>query len=338
MSTGIIASLEKMFKKSKFKNVDATLKCQNTSCSEKSRDLVSFLAHLRGHAEDGIPVSCPFRGCEKSFSIKSSFSSHLSRKHRTWSLCLLSQSVHGFDSSDIGSTVNTDTSDTNQTGSPPELSNESPDDEIGNSDDELEANSVLPVTDHNQYLRSVALLYLKLQAKFLLPSSTIQNIIEEYQEISGIGRAHLFSKLQENLADLNIPESDVQNLIKELSKQDLLSTFNTGVLRSDQSRTTFFQREFDYVEPVEIYLGQDNAGKQRYCQYVPITKTLSVLLKQNEVKRQYQQTRDIVPKENIFEDVSDGKVFLSNKLFQEQLRSLQRWCPSPSGGTPVRRL
>ena len=31
----------------KLKNVDATLTCQGTSCSGKSKDLISFLAHLK---------------------------------------------------------------------------------------------------------------------------------------------------------------------------------------------------------------------------------------------------------------------------------------------------
>ena len=191
------------------------------------------------------------------------------------------------------------------------------------NDDEQEASDFVIDVNQDQYLRSVALFYLKLQAKFLLPSSTIQNIIEEYQDIHSIGHAHLLSKLKEKLGTLAISEKDIGNLVSDLSKQHLLLTFNTGLLRSDQSRKSFFQTEFYFIEPVEIYLGQDHNGKSRFCQYVPIHKTLAALLKQAEVKRQYQQTRDIVAKGNIFDDVSDGKVFLSNKLFQEQASPLR---------------
>ena len=79
----------------------------------------------------------------------------------------------------------------------------------------------------------------------------------------------------------------------------------------------------NFVEPVEIYLGQDHNGKGRFCQYVPINKTLAALFKQTEVRNQYRQTHDIVANRNIFDHVSDGKVFLSNKLFQEQPSALR---------------
>jgi len=43
-----------------------------------------FLNHLKSHLSDGsgTSVTCPYDDCDKSFSVRSSFSSHLSRKHR----------------------------------------------------------------------------------------------------------------------------------------------------------------------------------------------------------------------------------------------------------------
>ena len=128
--------------------------------------------------ENGLSVLCPFRGCEKLFSVKSSFSSHLSRKRKTWSLSLLLDSISGFEESVYSNFT------TNQADSPLQVSNNNSD-EITITDDEQEADGGLTAVD--QYLRSVALFYLKLQEKLLLPSSTIQNIIEEYQDIRGIG-------------------------------------------------------------------------------------------------------------------------------------------------------
>ena len=41
-----------------------------------------------------------------------------------------------------------------------------------------------------QYLHSLALFYLKLQAKTLLPALTIQDIIDEFQQIDNVGQSN----------------------------------------------------------------------------------------------------------------------------------------------------
>jgi len=52
----------------------------------------------------------------------------------------------------------------------------------------------------NLFLRNVTLFYLKRQAKLLLPESTIQGIVEEFQNIHDIGQSYFLSKLREKLA------------------------------------------------------------------------------------------------------------------------------------------
>lgn len=53
--------------------------------------------------------------------------------------------------------------------------------------------------------------------------------------------------------------------------------WNEGVFRTDQTRKTFFKSKFNYVEPVETYLGVDAKGKERFYQYVPIKDTIKSL-------------------------------------------------------------
>lgn len=47
-----------------------------------SPNFPSFCDHLNWHIRDGENVTCPFPNCEKHFHVKSSFTSHISRKHR----------------------------------------------------------------------------------------------------------------------------------------------------------------------------------------------------------------------------------------------------------------
>lgn len=53
--------------------------------------------------------------------------------------------------------------------------------------------------DDSLLLRNLALFYLKLQAKLLLPASIIQKIIEDFQSIHDISQSQLLFKLHEKL-------------------------------------------------------------------------------------------------------------------------------------------
>lgn len=57
-----------------------------------------------------------------------------------------------------------------------------------------------------QFLRNV-------KVKLLLPSSTIQTIIEHCQELEDINQSHLISKLLEKLQSLGLPEADINTVI-----------------------------------------------------------------------------------------------------------------------------
>lgn len=51
--------------------------------------------HLKIHIKDRKTVACPFKQCEKQFQVFSTFTSHMSRKHRTSPESSLVDSVVG---------------------------------------------------------------------------------------------------------------------------------------------------------------------------------------------------------------------------------------------------
>lgn len=58
------------------------LKC-TIQVSDYVADNSSLLCvHLRIHIPNGKKVNCPFEGCSKYFRVRTSFATHLSRKHR----------------------------------------------------------------------------------------------------------------------------------------------------------------------------------------------------------------------------------------------------------------
>jgi len=74
-----------------------------------------------------------------------------------------------------------------------------------------------------------------MQAKILLPASTIQTIIEEIQEVHNTGLTHIFSRMHEEITNLNVPESDIKRILDNLSKDNLLKMCNEGDFRTDQT-------------------------------------------------------------------------------------------------------
>lgn len=82
----------------------------------------------------------------------------------------------------------------------------------------------------------------KLGSKFLLPSSTIQHIIEQLHDIHCLGQTIMFQKLSSTLTnELDIPEHSAKEVIAEIKSADLLSSCSTGPLRSDYIRKSTYK-------------------------------------------------------------------------------------------------
>ncbi|KAK0140164.1 hypothetical protein N1851_022918 [Merluccius polli] len=58
------------------------LNAQMAMCERQCHDTKYLIAHLREHIVEGRAVTCPVRGCTNVFTVKSSSTAHMSRKHR----------------------------------------------------------------------------------------------------------------------------------------------------------------------------------------------------------------------------------------------------------------
>lgn len=209
---------------------DTITTCQVEGCTFQATDFSSLCSHLRWHLGDGKKVNCPHIGCTKYFRVKSSFSSHLSRYHKT------TPCETGIQA--------TPASQEHEQLLP--LS-----DDMGIDLDTVHVEDAM-FSDQTAFLNSLALFYLKMQAKLLIPASTVQNIIEEYQEVHNSGTRCLMSKLREKLFQLNLLDSDVNEILSDIAETDLFKTCHDGPLRSDQTRKQFFKKTFSYVEPSDL--------------------------------------------------------------------------------------
>ena len=57
------------------------LTCHIEGCAFTSTNFSSLCEPLKWHIRDGKKIECPFESCKKNFRVRSSFLSHMSRKH-----------------------------------------------------------------------------------------------------------------------------------------------------------------------------------------------------------------------------------------------------------------
>ncbi len=81
--------------------------------------------------------------------------------------------------------------------------------------DGLEQDTFGESVDEDQFLIHPALFYVKLQSK-LIPSSTVQIIVDHLQEIHEMSHSHLLFKLREKNCALEVSEADINTIIEIL--------------------------------------------------------------------------------------------------------------------------
>ena len=281
------------------------ISCQVNECNYKAVHLNGLIKHLTAHVRAGVGIKCPYKDCKNTFTVRSTFSSHVSRKHRVDTVNDLSDSVCSRVPCE---NTNLDSGDLNVSHSDTEFLHEPDDPDIISSD---------------HYLHNLATFYLKLQAKFLLPARVIQDIIMQFQCVHDIGQTYLFDKLKKSLSNAGVDDNITEAVLEEMAAEDLLHKFNSGPLRSEKTRKTFFETHFNYVAPRSVYLGEDSNSRKRYLQYIPIHQTLQTLFEHESVKEQYHATHSQLSEHGIYRDVCDGSVFKENVFFNENPSALR---------------
>lgn len=95
-----------------------------------------------------------------------------------------------------------------------------------NKDDIVENRNAHPAKIMKGFKINMALFCLKMYAKHLLPSSVIQNIIEQFQEINIEVAAISTSQLQEKLNLLSIHNEIINNMLHEFNNKILFKELN----------------------------------------------------------------------------------------------------------------
>jgi hypothetical protein len=242
----------------------------------------------------------------------SSFTSHVSRSHSNWSQGNL-ENIGDVELEDgnIARESNESEGDPENDIEPAyheDMPNDAPEDDFCEDGDEGLSEDV--------FLESVALFYLKLEAKFHLPQSSIQEIVTSVCDFHKLSQNELQSQLKKLLQEEGITNEKIDYIVDDVFNSDLFDMVHdsvTGTLRSNYTRKKYYKTCFDYVTPLSIRLGRDKDNIDRHYHYVPIKETITTLFKDLTMQKQYEMQRD--PKPGIYEDFQDGEVFKTNELF-----------------------
>jgi hypothetical protein len=270
---------------------------------------------------NGTDVSCPFKDCAARYRNAKSFRSHILRKHNEETFAHLKHSYY-HDPNDISliqsqSAVmnvieSTTTDDDCRETSPLQCLD-------GNS---VPENELVTTTNHiDMMLRTIALFYLKLEAKYLVPSSTIAIISRGINEILLLNQhnvencvSKVFDDIERDLSDgCNI---DLNGMKHQLHKSVKCTSLTLIDLKSDHRRSKAYKELFKYAAPKRIKLGLDHFCKPQYCYYVSIIDTLKNLLSNTSVFNECA-TPQSPSGSNWFRGIFDGKCLKSNNLFSD---------------------
>lgn len=286
-----------------FTAVVADLKCAVSLCARHFHTVKELVSHLNDHFAEGRSVSCPVSGCKQVFTKKSSFTSHMCRKHKACSPDNIDDIYRATHPQPPGVIASTDSENTHEAMPTTSAAN--------------------PEPDSQSFLKNMCLFYLKLQGQLLIPASIIQTIVEEMQNVHELGQAYTITKLRSLLKnDMSLSDEAAAKICDCIKDTDLFSTCHQGPLRSTYSRNQMFTRMFKYTEPQKVALGMDENRTQKYAYYIPVSETLKNFLQSHLGKStQSQQFKDT--DEEVFKDIYDGKNFKFHQFFNENPESLK---------------
>lgn len=266
-------------------NKHETFKAKKTSnrltckvCNFKTYLKSKFIAHFKSHDQ----IVCPVKNCESTYSVYSSFTSHLSRFHPC---CVLED----FKSEILDKISHLPHSDVQNFDSCFDYSKEESKD-----------------ISLSEYNRSVVLFILKMQEECLLPDSTIKELINGITGLQHEAISLFQRSLSETTKNITISDTVINH-----STDQLREIFN--IMKSQHLKAKFLREHLKLVEPVqyELKLGSEISNYQ----YVPILKNIQVLCENPEVL-DYIMSNPVNENLNILSDIHDGAKFKNNPIFQ----------------------
>lgn len=267
--------------------------CSIDFCKESFGLMKELSCHLKGHIREGIKIECPIDNCSAHFTVKSSFSSHLSRKHYNWA------------------DYKSDAIQVPQIEEKKQEVDEPPVDV--DVSDGVNTNTKVE-TDVVNYIKMVSVFLLKMQVKHHISHSAIQDIVTSFRDFHCYEKDHFLSYFHQQMSNLAL-DMEIRNKIMTFCNKDIFKIGNdpeNGLLRSRHTREKYIKQNTNYVAPIEINLGRNAMREKQSMHYIPLKKSLTALFTNRSVREQFNKKKTL---SDSYDDIHDGTCYKNNELF-----------------------
>ncbi|XP_038062995.1 uncharacterized protein LOC119733674, partial [Patiria miniata] len=167
--------------------------------------------------------------------------------------------------------------------------------------------------------RKVTLFLLKLRELHKVPGTVCSFVASELVNILQMSKAKVHSELDAALLEDGVNRDAIATAMAVIQSTELEDIFHS--LEDNRKLSGYVQSEFPYVEPIEFVLGVDIKGKCESTQYIPILKTVELLLQNEDIFAEVVQGH--MSEDGKLRDFCDGAFFRENVLFASDSSSLQ---------------
>ncbi|KAF3845425.1 hypothetical protein F7725_008588 [Dissostichus mawsoni] len=258
----------------------------------------SVFCHLRRHLKNHETVACPYRDCNYSTNVYSSFNSHKSRAHQASLTSDFQSAIVSEDPQNLQASISEVTGDLDE-----ECPGQST--EVGD-DDQCDT-----VNLRNQLKMNVSSLFLKMQAILHVSNTATQEIVDHLNQIFSLSQP----LIKEAVSDIlqrnghNIAEPTLDEVVSAVIDSNILFTATSkgAELSSYKRRKTFIEHNYPCVMPVEYQLEQPG----HTVMYVPILQMIQELFRNTDILNKITEPNT---EPGQYVSCSDGSHFLENEL------------------------
>ena len=264
--------------------------------------------HLRRHLKNHETVVCPYKDCNHSTNVTSTFNSHKSKHHHT---SLASDFCNYVTDEHVQSLPGT----SSEVASEEDISEQSPDHQIEEEDAQWNTDRLKDQLKHN-----AASLFLKMQAILHVSNTATQEIVEHLNDIFSLSKPLVREAVNDVLQKCghSITDDTLDEVVEAVMDSNVLfSATSAGAeLSSSKRRKSFIERNYPLVKPVEYQLPQTG----HTFMYVPMLQMIQELFKNTDILSKITESdTECRP----FVSYRDGSYFKENELLSTEDLTLE---------------
>ena len=284
-----------------------TLKCPKTSCGHQSVSSITLLKkHLLIHTDKKEEVQCIF--CAYKCNTSGTLKSHFSRKHKIQTVDQLNNNV--IENIEKESVI--DDSAVQNITTTMEISGQIIEEDLNIEND---SSGIEQENSDDIFIKALAITFNTWMNVSGIPYSTVNLIVKEIFRSYERGVEFTKGKIKETLRIDGIDSDKIDEVLHVAEDNDPFLKAKE-VLQSEEKRKRFIHSSFPNAEPVTVFLPAEKGCKRDSYQYVPIKKSLKLLL-EDETFIQQKLEDPYVYENDVFKDTRDGYCFRENKYFQD---------------------